>query len=662
MNKITDRLRTALLVCGVVAVAAGAGVQLMKIQIVDRNVYVETKPYTYTAEQTIHATRGEIEDVKGTPIVKNKLGFNVTIEKASFPSDNQKANEVILQIAELLRKEGYAYYDSLPVSDTSPFEYTIDEEDPDIYRLKKNIGVNLYATAENCMSKLCINYEISDDYSDEQKRIIAGIRYEMLLRDFSLSNVFTLCEDINIDSVSKIKELGTVLPGVEIAEDAIRTNPVVDVIPHEIGTVGPIYAEEYDELKNLGYFLNDYVGKSGIEKGMESVLRGKNGIREITVENGNVVSAEITEPASPGNTVRLTINSDFQREIQSLLENYMTYLNNEVEDVSGVTSGAVVVLDARNNDVLALATAPTYTLDDYIENYSEVLNREGTPLLNRATDGLYRPGSAFKTVTVSAGLNEGFISPSSTFYCGHSYQFYDQTFFCTGHHYDIGPSEAIRVSCNCFFYALSRELGIDNIVKYANLYGMGTELGLESGDSKGYIACPDTVENLLGDTWYSGNLLNAAIGQSETKITPLQMAVAASTIANRGVRYKPHLVDSIYDYTGKKIDDVSPEIAQKIDLNYDYLYPTLISGMIGASHNTPDGEYSLNNLGYDVAIKTGTPQTTSNDRTNTTVIGFAPAENPVIAFSAIIEDGINAKYLVRKIIDIYNKYYGNAIS
>ena len=157
----------------------------MKIQIVDRNVYVETKPYTYTAEQTIHATRGEIEDVKGTPIVKNKLGFNVTIEKASFPSDNSKANAVILQIAELLTKEGYTYYDSLPVSVTAPFEYTIDEEDPDIYKLKKNIGVNLYPTAENCMNKLCINYDISDEYSDEQKRIIAGIRYEMLLRDFS---------------------------------------------------------------------------------------------------------------------------------------------------------------------------------------------------------------------------------------------------------------------------------------------------------------------------------------------------------------------------------------------------------------------------------------------------------------------------------------------
>ncbi len=660
MNAFTDRLRAALIICGVLTVSAGAGVRLMKIQMVDSNVYTEDKPYVYTEKQTIHATRGEIEDVKGVSIVENKLGFNVIIQKASFPEENQKANEVLLKIADFLTEEGYTYNDSLPVSKNAPFEFTTDDDSALSY-LKSSLGVNVYATAENCMDKFAVDYDISDDLTDYQKRIISGIRYEMKRRDFSLSNVFTLCEDIRIDSVTKIKELGIELPGVEILEDAIRTNPVVDVIPHEIGTVGPIYAEEYEELRDKGYFLNDYVGKSGIEKGMESVLRGKNGTREITVQNASVISSEITEPAVPGNTVRLTVDSEFQRDIQKILRDFMKYLNEEEEECENVTSGAIVVLDAKDNDVLALATEPTYTLDDYIENYSEVLSREGSPLINRATDGLYRPGSAFKTITATAGLNEGLVTPDSTFYCNQGYQFYETRVYCTGWHNNISASEAIRVSCNVYFYELSRLLGIDNIVKYANLYGMGTTLGLESGDSEGYIACPETSER-LGVEWYSGNLLQAAIGQDETRITPLQMAVAASTIANRGVRYQPHLVDSIYDYLGNKVDDVPPVVAQTITSNYDYVYPTIIQGMIGASQNTPDGEYSLNNLGYDVAIKTGTPQTTSSERTSTTVIGFAPADNPVIAFSAIIEDGKNAKYLVRKIIDCYNKHYGNTIS
>ncbi len=660
MNAITEKIRAALIICGVLTISAGAGVKLMKIQIVDHEVYTADKPSVYTEEQTLHATRGEIKDVRGVPIVENKLGFNVIIQKSTFPEDNREANEVILRIADFLTREGYRYYDSLPMTTEAPFEFTTEDED-DLSYLKSSLGVNVYATAENCMDKFIVDYDIDESYTDKEKRIIAGLRYEMKRRDFSLSNIFTLCEDIDISAVTKIKEMGPEIPGVEILEDAIRTNPVVDVIPHEIGTVGPIYAEEYEELRNKGYFMNDYVGKSGIEKGMEDVLRGKNGICEITVQNNGVISSEVTEPAVPGNTVHLTIDSGFQRDVQKILEDFMTYLNENDEECFGISKGAIVVLDAKDNDVLALATAPTYRLDDYIENYSEVLNREGTPLVDRATDGLYRPGSTFKTVTATAGLNEGTVTPNSTFYCGTEYRFYEHTVYCTGYHENIAATEAIRVSCNIYFYELSRLLGIDKIIEYAHHYGLGTTLGLESGDSEGYIAGPETSA-MLGVEWYSGGLLQAAIGQEETRITPLQMAVAASTIANRGVRYKPHLVDSIYDYKGNKVDDVPPEVAETIKTNYDYVYPTIINGMIGASHNTPEGEFSLNDLGYDVAIKTGTPQTTSSERTSTAVIGFAPADDPVIAFSAIIEDGKNSKYLVRKLIDCYNRHYGNTIS
>ncbi|MDO5560003.1 MAG: penicillin-binding transpeptidase domain-containing protein [Oscillospiraceae bacterium] len=661
MNIYIDRFRTAVVVLGVIATATLGGIKLMKIQIVDQGTYSEkNNPYHYTASQIIKATRGEIKDVNGDPIVKNKLGFSITIEKASFPGDDRQANEVILKIASFLTGEGYSYNDSLPITKTQPFDF-IDNGEQDISSLKSSIGVNVYATAENCIDKLIDDYSINDSYTLEQKRIIAGIRYEMQQRDFSLENVFTLAEDISMGTVSKIKELSIDLPGVEISEQAIRTNAATDVLPHEIGTVGPIYAEEYEDLRNQGYLLNDSVGKAGLEKNLEKYLRGENGTRDITVANNKVVSSEISKPAVPGNTIRLTADIGYQREIQSVLENYIKHLNDDVEDVSGVTSGAIVVLDAKNNDVLALATAPTYDMNDYIENYSSILGAENTPLLNRATDGLYRPGSAFKTVTATAGLNEGFITPETSFYCGHSYQFLDITVNCTGYHSYITASEAIRVSCNIFFYNLAQQTGIDNIVNYAHSYGLGVDLGLESGCAKGYIASPETVED-LGGTWYPGDLLQAAIGQSETKISPLQMAVLASTIANRGVRYQPHIVDSIYDYKGNLVEDIAPVVAEKIDVKNDYVYPTIISGMIGASHNTPDGEYSLNNLGYDVAIKTGTPQTTSSESTNTTVIGFAPAENPVIAFAAIIENGKDSKCMVRKIIDSYNKYYNNAIS
>jgi penicillin-binding protein 2 len=199
-------------------------------------------------------------------------------------------------------------------------------------------------------------------------------------------------------------------------------------------------------------------------------------------------------------------------------------------------------------------------------------------------------------------------------------------------------------------------VGVDTLSRYANLYGLGTSLGLESGDTQGYLANPETFEN-LGMLWTSGQLLQAGIGQSEIAVTPLQMAVTAMTIANEGVRYKPYLVDSVWDYSMTEcISKTEPTVVSTIDLNYDYVYDYIESGMIKASQNTPDGEYSLNGLGYDVAIKTGTPQSARG--TDSSFIGYAPADNPQVAFAGIVEGGEYSKYMIRKILNLYDKYYG----
>ncbi len=513
------------------------------------------------------------------------------------------------------------------------------------------INLNVYATAENCIDKLIDDYDISDKYTDEEIRIIAGIRYEMLLKNFSISNKFILAQDVSTDVVTKIKEMGLELSGVDIAEEPIRSYTQVDIIPHEIGTVGPIYAEEYEELKYKGYALNDTVGKSGIEYAMEDYLRGRNGIREIATLNGTVVSSKITQNVTPGNTIKLTIDSEFQRKVQGVLDDFIKYLN-DTPKYKNVNAGSIVVLDAKTGAVLALATAPTYTIDEYINNYDEILQRPNTPLINRATDGLYRPGSTFKTISATAGLNEGIVTSSSTFFCGKTYKFHDITVGCTGYHSNINVIRSIQVSCNIYYYELSQRLGIDKLTEYAQLYGLGQSLGLESGDSAGYIANPDTFER-LGLDWTIGQLLQAAIGQSEVAVTPLQLASVACTIANEGVRYKPYLVDSIYNYTmTEQIKKTESVIASQINLNYDGIYDYIKQGMILAAQNTPSGEYSLNGLGFDVAIKTGTPQQDSRVQ-DSVFIGFAPADDPQIAFAGIIEGGTNSKYMVRKIIDAY---------
>ncbi|MFR0856085.1 peptidoglycan D,D-transpeptidase FtsI family protein [Ruminococcus sp.] len=632
--------------------------RLMKIQVVESETYSQTKTSTQTYSQTIQATRGEIVDSSGKPIIENKVGYSLIIEPDTFPEDNTEGNQVLLSLTKILDENQVTYTTSLPISETQPYAFTEDEDA--VAKLKKTLNMNVYATAENCMDQIQKEYEIDDNYTPEQQRLLAGIRYEMQLRGFSLSNRFTLAEDVPLDTVTEIKERGVTLPGVDIVEEAIRSVAQGDVVPHEIGTVGPIYAEEYDELKSKGYDLDDVVGKSGIEKAMESTLRGTDGIKEITVENGVVVSSDMKTPVEAGKTVQLTVNSDYQRELQNILDGFINNFDSlrdsktEQLGLKKISCGAIVVLDAKTAGVLGMVTAPTYNLEDYKVDYEAILNAENTPLVNRATDGLYRPGSTFKTITATAGLNEQIITGNSTYFCGHTYHFKDHDYNCTGSHGDIAVTQALRVSCNIFFYKLSEELTIDRISEYATKFGLGQSTGLETGDAAGHLSNQETFAE-LGADWTVGQVLQSAIGQGEWAVTPLQMANVACTIANNGTRYEPHLVDSIWDYSHTtKLEQKEPVVADQITPVNDDVFQYVENGMIAASTNNFPTRYSLSDLGFDVAVKTGTPQV-SNRVQDSFFIGYAPADDPEIAFAGVIEGGEYSKYMIRSIIQAYEK-------
>lgn len=644
----------------VLASAVLAIYRLVKLQIVaaeaeNRQTVVES---VYT--QVIPATRGEIVDCSGNVIVGNKIGYSVIIEKAYFPAENAAGNRVLFDIISLLQEAGYDWNDTMPISKSEPYVFDKAREN-DIAAMKKSLRLNQYATAENCIDKLIADYEIdTETYSRQEQRWLAGIRYEMLLRSFSMSNVFYLASDIDLKTVTRIKEMRVTLPGVNITEEAIRTVEDGTVLPHEIGYVGPIYSqEEFEALKENGhddYVLSDQVGKTGLELACEADLRGTNGKKEITVTNGEVSSVVLTEEPVSGKTIQLTVNSNMQKQLQELLDNHCRILRETDYECRDCNAGAIVVLDANDNAVLGAATLPTYDLSELLDNYSKVANGDNFPLINRATDGLYRPGSTFKTVTATAGLDSGVIDPNTTFYCNTNFQYIDHVFHCTGFHENISVSRAITVSCNIFFYELSIRLGLDKLLDYERLYGLGSPLGLESGDSGGYLACPETFEE-LGIQWYVGELTQAAIGQSEVQVTPLQMATVASTIGNNGNRYRPHLIDSYWNNTmTEKLSDKAPELAAQVaQNNADDVYPYIKQGMIGAALSPMAYEYDLNNVGIDVAIKTGTPQ--SPRGTDTFVIGFAPVENPEIAFCAMVEGGKNAKFMVKGILESYAENY-----
>ena len=660
LRQISEFLRSTFLIM-LVFVAGGLAVyRLMMLQIVaaDEKEVVVTNTSVYS--QVMQATRGEIVDCNGDPIVSNKIGYNLIVEKAYFPYDAAEGNEILLQTTRMLAEAGYSWNDSLPVSLEMPYSFTVEDEEQQ-KSLKKSLGLNDYATAENCIDKLIDDYNISSAYTQTEQRQIAGIRYEMLARSFSMSNVFYLANDIDIDVVTRVKELRLSLKGINIVEEAVRTIENGDVIPHEIGYVGPIYSkEEYEKLLENGhkdYELSDMVGKSGLEAAYEAELRGVNGKKEITLTGGEVSSFAVTEEPVGGKTIQLTVNNGFQQDLQKKLADYCQYLRRTDRECRNANCGAIAVLDTKDNAVLGLATVPTYNLNDYLEDYNSVLNSPNNPLVNRATDGLYRPGSTFKTITATAGLESGVITGNSTFFCNQTFKYIDTKFHCTGTHHYLSVSRALTVSCNIFFYELGLKLGIDRLLEYERLYGLGSPLGLESGDSGGYLACPETFEN-LGIDWFVGDIAQASIGQSEIQVTPLQMATVASTIANEGVRYQPHLIQTMWNNAMTEVvSEHEPTVVATIPNNYADTYYYIEQGMIGAAQTAMPKEYDLNKLGFQVAIKTGTPQ--SPRGTDSFVIGYAPADKPEIAFCAMIEGGKNAKYLVKQILELYAKYYPN---
>lgn len=392
--------------------------------------------------------------------------------------------------------------------------------------------------------------------------------------------------------------------------------------------------------------------QNGVEQLLDEELSGKPGeeITEYTTVKGETtVTNKHVDPAQNGSSCILTINADLQKKSEDILKEAMNEYESPESTINpSCTAGSIVVLDARTGGVLAMASAPDFSLREYTENYDAIAIRDNSPLLNRCTSGLYRPGSCMKTVTAYAALAEKEITPSTFFFCNETYDLSDMEFSCMSKHRFTNVKKALEVSCNIFFYKTAQRLGIEGLEKYQHMFGLGEDLAFELPSPSGQLASPETFEQ-LDMIWTRGQLIQAAIGQSETQVTPLQMAVQAMTIGNRGVRFKPYIVQSVTDNKGKNVYTATVKTARNI-IDYNNNFDTVIEGMIASTVYT-DGEYYLPTLPEQTAIKTGTPQ--SPRGYDSAVIGFYPAHDPEIAFSVMLESGQNAKNTVKTIIESY---------
>ncbi len=324
--------------------------------------------------------------------------------------------------------------------------------------------------------------------------------------------------------------------------------------------------------------------------------------------------------------------------------------------------GAVVVLDIRNFDVLASASYPTYHLETFSRDYSDLVSNPMNPLFNRAIQGTYSPGSTFKMVTAIAALNEGIINTETQIYDDGIYTeyrgYHPRCWIYPGTHGAINVIEALEVSCNYFFYYIGDRTGIDNISKYAAQFGLGENTGIELDESTGTLATRESKEETIHESWYGGNTLQAAIGQSYNLFTPMQIASYCATIANNGTRYAAHLLKNITTHDNSEtVYEYSPEILSFVQADPVY-FSAIRQGMLNVSRNgtaaSVFGSYFV-----DVASKTGTVQLGENVENNAIFIAYAPFDDPQIAVAVVVESGGAGSAVTQIAKSVFDYYFSS---
>ena len=684
-NTYSFKMRTTAFIVAVLLVVSIFIADLFRIQIIDRNEYKEQAISLSSASSEIDALRGEILDSNGQALVYNVRSNSVYIDASYFPSSSKKAerNEILLSLVRLFEQNGIEYKSSLPiVYSNGKFVFAEDSSKDKKYLIQKDyLNLNFYATAKNCYDALCEFYEFQNMTTEEILKV-GGILFEMRKGDFSKSNPFTLAENVPDTLVALLKEQSRFYRGIEIRVDTGRAFYDGTIAPHIIGYYDYISADEYDrvtaeykeklkdetlteeqkeDLKLKAYGMTDKIGKFGIENAMENELRGTNGKLTTTVNSDGTKTTTVTKNPQNGNNVILTIKADFQKKVQDLLA---ARIDSTKGTKNVAAAGSIVVMDVKDFSVLACASYPSYNLNTYKENIVALNKDQTAPLWNRALRSTYEPGSTVKPAVALAGLEEGLITADQRIKCSGLYTFFsDIPFRCynVGGHAgsEINVKQALRYSCNIFFYEVGRQLGISKMNEYFKMLGLGSKTGVELTEATGIVAGPEERQ-AQGLVWYPGDTVQAAIGQADNLFTPIQLAAYVSTLANGGTKYKAHFVKSIKsaDYS-ETLYEAQPEVLTQYEFSRSSLQ-TVRDGMVmmGSSQAAFQG------LPYQVAAKTGTAEAKRKvngvtvEFTNGFMISYAPADNPQIAVVIAIEN-VTSGGLGNYVRDVYEAYFNS---
>ena len=699
-----------LVVAGLLAVLllvfAGA---LYSLQILHWEEYRAASTVKIANVETVEAARGEIVDRYGRSLVGNRATYEITLNTSIMGKEAER-NAILLELIHICQDNGITWTDTLSISKDAPFTYTSDS--PLVYTDKEGklrfnyLGALLDAlplgskilperwrqegldaassmadlgsglTAEEVIDGLREYFLIDESLSDADARALIGVLYEVNLRSKDIRQTeYIFAQDVNIDAISAIKERS--LTGVTVSSTTVRQYNTTSAA-HLLGRVAAIQSENWDQYKDKGYNMNDKVGIGGVEAAFEDYLRGESGtlIQELST-SGKVVSetwkvdaqtGESLEP-KPGDNVMLTLDLRLQEKVEEILANTIETIDSE--DTQG---GAVVVQDVNDGSILAMASYPTFDLSTVYsstENYQKVAEDPLKPFNNRATKGTYPPGSTFKPLVAIAALEEGLVTPTEKIRDTGYFQLPEEEHYPYGDwhpqcwyyrqyrqtHGQENLADALRDSCNIYFFTIGHRLGIERVEQYAYDFGLGQTTGLELGEEKGWVAGPETSA-ALNMEWYGGNLLNAVIGQDNNMVTPIQLTNYISTLVNGGNRYATHLLKTVKssDYSST-VYEYEPRLVETLDLDPKNV-EAVKKGMWEVA-NDPESSSSVyfKDLPVEVGAKTGSAQVASNVEANALFVCFAPYDDPQIAISMVVERGASGAKLAQATAEIVNYYF-----
>lgn len=674
MKGIKEFFNNRILVIKFVLVLVGALLlfRLFELQIVNGQEYRERSEQKMLRETIIEPPRGEIYDRNGVVLATNKLAYDVVMYKVGI-GDNE-LNKTLLRVINILEKNKDEAYSGFPMDSLKEGFYT---EDKRIY-ICKTYGIDEKLKDKEILEYIYEKYKLNDIGLDEEEKFkVAKLRYELATNIFSLFNSVTLAKDVSYESMAIIEEAGGELPGIEIKVNSKRYYPYGTLAAHLLGYVSSISSEEYSKLKGEGYLYNSTIGKMGIETTMEKYLKGENGIKRTEVDTeGEIASEYVYKEAVSGNNVGLTIDYRLQsvaeKNLKKVINNIATGAPGYVKQKEA-NAGAVVALDVNSGEVLAMASYPTFNPNDFVSGikyskWKSLIENKTKPMFNRVISGTYSPGSTFKMLSALAGLNSKVVTidekikDNGKYEHGNHPMCWVYSYYGRTHGY-INVTEAIKVSCNCYFYEVGRRMGIDNLVKYAEMFGLGSKTGIELyGESSGIIAGEDKEMD-----WYLGDTLSAVIGQSYNSYTPIQLANYISTLANGGILNKVSVIRDVTTNEYKKIsnDEISSYIesitgykfiSRKLTLNKEHVQ-AVVEGMRSVTSEQGGTSYIVfKNSDIEVAGKTGTAQV-AKGTPNGVFVGFAPIENPQIAVVAIVEHGDSGSAVANIVKPILEEYF-----